>query len=128
MVASEPVFRLPDFEKPLELRTDASDRAIRGVVVQKGHPVAFESRKLKDAKMQYFAHEKEMSAMIRYLLNWRHFFLGTHFVLRIDNMANTFFKTQKKLTRNKQGGRSTLKNLAFYENVSLKGTIWFLMH
>ena len=40
-VASEPVLRLPSFELPFEVHTDASDKALRGVLVQ-GHPVAFE--------------------------------------------------------------------------------------
>jgi len=49
-VASAPVLGLPDFEKPFEVHTDASDRAIGGVLVQEGHPIAFESRKLSDAE------------------------------------------------------------------------------
>src|SRR5262249_714206 len=47
-VATEPVLRLPDFELPFEVHTDASDGAIGGVLVQEGHPVAYESRKFKD--------------------------------------------------------------------------------
>ncbi|RVW96894.1 Transposon Tf2-8 polyprotein [Vitis vinifera] len=40
------VLRLPDLELPFEVQTDASDKALRGVLVQEGHLVAFESRKL----------------------------------------------------------------------------------
>jgi hypothetical protein len=43
-VASEPVLHLPNFELPFEVHTDASDKAIGGVLVQEGHHVAFESR------------------------------------------------------------------------------------
>ena len=46
VVSSEPVLRLPDFELPFEVHTDASDKAIGGVLVQKKHHVAYESRKL----------------------------------------------------------------------------------
>ena len=64
---SAPVLGLPDFEKPFKIHTDASDRAIGGVLVQEGHPIAFESRKLSDAEQNYLTHEKEMTAVVHYL-------------------------------------------------------------
>ena len=42
------------------MHTDASDKAIGGVLVQEDYPVAFESRKLNDAEQIYSTHEKEM--------------------------------------------------------------------
>ena len=45
-ITSEPVLRLPALMLPFEVHMDASDRALGGVLVQEGHPVAFESRKL----------------------------------------------------------------------------------
>ena len=97
-VTSEPVLRLPDFELPFEVHTDASDRAMGGVLVQEGHPIAYESRKLKDAEQRYSAHEKEMAAVVHCLEIWKHYLLGTKFVVVTDNVANTYFKTQKKLS------------------------------
>ena len=55
--------------------------------------MAFESRKLNDAKKRYSTHEKEMVVVVHYLQVWRVYLLGTRFVVRIDNVANTFFKT-----------------------------------
>ena len=92
-VASTPVLGLPDFEKPFEVNTDASDRAIGGVVVQEGHPIAFESRKLSDAEQNYSTHEKEMMTVVHCLGIWRVYLLGPKFIVKTDNIANTFFKT-----------------------------------
>lgn len=60
-VMEEPVLRLPDHSKPFEVHTDASDFAIGGVLVQEGHPIAYESRKLNDTERRYSVHEKEMT-------------------------------------------------------------------
>ncbi|RVW26159.1 Retrovirus-related Pol polyprotein from transposon 297 [Vitis vinifera] len=49
-ISTELVLRLPDLDLPFEVQTDASDRALGGVLVQEGHPVAFESRKLNNAE------------------------------------------------------------------------------
>lgn len=90
--------RLLDFKKPFEVNTDASNKATGGVLSQKGHPIASESRKLKDAKQQYTAHEKGMIAVVHCFQAWRHDLLGSKFVIRTDNVMNTCFKTQRKLT------------------------------
>lgn len=58
---------LPDFSKPYEVETDASDFAIGGVLMQEGHSVAFESRKLNDAERRYTVQEKEMTAVVHCL-------------------------------------------------------------
>ncbi|KAK9113309.1 hypothetical protein Syun_020106 [Stephania yunnanensis] len=95
----EPVLGLPNFDLPFEVHADASDRALGAVLVQDGHPIAFESRKLKDAEQRYPAHEKEMLAVIHALQLWRHYLLGTRFVVRTDNAAITYFMNQKKLNQ-----------------------------
>ncbi|KAL9256840.1 Retrovirus-related Pol polyprotein from transposon 17.6-like protein [Drosera capensis] len=98
VVSSEPVLSLADHSKPFEVHTDASDFAIGGVLMQEGHPIAFESRKLNDTERRYSVHEKEMTAVIHCLLTWRHYLLGSKFVVMTDNVATSYFQTQKKLT------------------------------
>ena len=79
------------------MHTDASDRALGGVLVEEGHLVAFKSRKLDAVEQRYNTHEKEMTTVIHCLETWKHYLMGTWFIVVIDNVANTFFKTQKKL-------------------------------
>nr|XP_016483866.1 PREDICTED: uncharacterized mitochondrial protein AtMg00860-like [Nicotiana tabacum] len=38
-IASEPILKLPDFDLPFKLHTDASDYTVGGVLVQEDHPV-----------------------------------------------------------------------------------------
>ena len=45
-ITSELVLRLLNLELPFEVHTDASDKALGGVLVQERHPIAFKSRKL----------------------------------------------------------------------------------
>ena len=66
-ITEEPVFSLPDLNKPFELHTDASDFVIGGVLMQEGHPIAFESRKPNDTERRYTVQEKEMTAVIHCL-------------------------------------------------------------
>ena len=42
-VSLEPILKLPDFMKPFEVHTNASDKVVGGVLVQEEHPIAFES-------------------------------------------------------------------------------------
>ena len=66
-VIEVPVLVLSDFSIPFEVHTDASDFAIGGVLMQEGHPVAYENRKLNDTERRYTVHEKEMTAVVHCL-------------------------------------------------------------
>ena len=97
-ISTKPVLRLPDLDLPFKVQKNASNRALGGVLVQEGHPMEFESRKLNSVKQKYSTHEKEMTIVVHCLQQWRHFLLRSIFIVVTDNVANTFFKTQKKLS------------------------------
>ncbi|KAE8708553.1 Detected protein of unknown function [Hibiscus syriacus] len=63
-----------------------------------GHPIAFESRKLNDTERRYTVQEMEMTSIIHCLRVWRHYLLGAHFTIKTDNVATSYFQTQKKLS------------------------------
>ena len=89
---------IPDHTKVFEVHTNASDFAIRGVLMQDRHPTAFDSHKLNDTKRHYTMQEKEMTAIVHCLCTWRHYLLGFHFIVKTDNVATSYFQTQKKLS------------------------------
>ena len=89
-LASAPVLPLPDFERQFIVTTDASDVAL-GVVLEQnfGHglqPVAYASRKLNKAEINYSAYERELLGIVWALGQWRHYFSSHHsVVVRTDH-------------------------------------------
>ncbi|KAJ9521268.1 hypothetical protein QJQ45_023012 [Haematococcus lacustris] len=102
-MASSPVVRPPDFSLPFTVKTDASLFAIGAVLTQQDssgaeYVVAYESRKLNPAQVNYPAHERELLAVLHALTTWRHYLLGRPFIVETDNSATTHVLTQSNLT------------------------------
>ena len=71
-----PVLKSPDLNQSFELVTDACDEGIGAVLLQDKRPVAFESRKLVPAELNYTTTEKECLAVIHALKIWRCYLEG----------------------------------------------------
>jgi hypothetical protein len=71
-----PLLRTPHERLPYEVVTDASDLGLGAVLLQEGQPVAFESRKLNSAELNYNVTEKEMLAVVHALRVWRCYLEG----------------------------------------------------
>ena len=105
-ITSGPVLRHPDPALPFTVETDASDFAMGAVLSQPSvenpdilHPVAFFSRKLEPAERNYDVHDKELLAIICSLENWRHFLVGSPFVVSVvcDHRNLIFFQSRRIL-------------------------------
>lgn len=103
-LVTSPVLILPNPEKPFTVFFDAaSTNAIGGILCQKGednklHPVAYESRQLRDNEKNYPVHEQELLAFIHCLNKWRHYLDGLRFSVFTDNKSLATLKTNKNLS------------------------------
>ena len=70
---SAPILQYPRRDGDYQMETDASDASIGGVLrikTKSGEflPVAYESRKLTNGKCRYPIHDKELLAMVHFLV------------------------------------------------------------
>jgi transposase InsO family protein len=104
-LVSAPVLAHFNPQLPSRVETDASDGVVGGILSQKHldgewHPVAFFSKTMIDAELNYPIHDKEMLAIVLSLLYWRVHLVGTFDIIQIvsDHKALEYFMTTKALT------------------------------
>lgn len=66
----------PDFSKPFELTTDASNMALGAVLSQERNPITFISRTLNKTEQNYATNEKELLAVVWALQKLRNYLYG----------------------------------------------------
>lgn len=85
LLTSEPVLAYPDFSKPFELVTDASNYAIGCVLQQNGHPISYASRTLNPAETNYSTIEKELLAIVFGCKYHECYLFGKTFTIKSDH-------------------------------------------
>jgi hypothetical protein len=63
-LTTTPLLALLDFGKTFEIECDASGVGIEGVLMQKGHPIAYFSEKLSGPTLNYSIYDKELYALV----------------------------------------------------------------
>jgi hypothetical protein len=103
-MATAPILRLPDMEKALIVRTDASDTGLGAVMLQEHDgekfPVLFLSRKLNGAEKAYATIEKECLAIVWAIDKLKHYLIGKEFQLETDHKPLTWLH-QAKITNSR---------------------------
>jgi len=100
-----PVLATHDPELPMVLETDASDFAVGACLSQKHdgklQPVAYYSRKMTPAELNYDVHDKELLAIVVACKQWRSYLEGPKYPVQVwtDHKNLTTFTTTKILNR-----------------------------
>ena len=93
-LCSDQVLAYPDFKSQFILTTDASKLAVAAILsqVQDGveRPVAFASRQMNKAELNYTASEAEMLAVTWATKHFRCYLYGKKFLVRTDHSALTY--------------------------------------
>jgi len=84
------------------LEYDASGEGIGAVLMQRGHPIAFESRKLLPHERLYSIYDKEMLAIMQALAKFRQYLVDNRFREKTDHNSLKFFLEQKQLQERQQ--------------------------
>ena len=84
-----------------EVTTNASEdaKAVEAKLMQNGHPVAYESKKLNSHQVNYSIHDTKMCVIMNALERWQSFLLGKHFKIYTDHRSLVHFKTQSNLNQ-----------------------------
>ena len=105
-MSTAPVLRHYDLEMPCIVETDSSDFAIGAVFSQRDgegsvRPVAYASRVMLPAELNYSIHDKEFLAIVYTFKEWRHYLEGSQQQIQVltDHRSLETFLTTKQLTR-----------------------------
>ncbi|MCH81226.1 retrotransposon protein [Trifolium medium] len=86
-ITTAPVLGLPNFSEPFTLETDASGTGVGAVLGQRGHPIAYFSKKLSLRRQKQSAYIRELLAITEALAKFRHYLLGHKFVIKTDQKS-----------------------------------------
>ena len=97
IVSRETLLSYPNFSKTFEIHTDASKLQLGAVISQEGKPIAFYSRKLNPAQVNYTTTERELLSIVETLKEFRNILLGQSIKVYTDHKNLTYktFNTER---------------------------------
>ncbi|MCO5580733.1 hypothetical protein L7F22_034603 [Adiantum nelumboides] len=113
-IISQPVLVLPDLSKPFEVQCDACGDCFGAVLLQEGHAIAYESRRLSSDEQILGIFEKELLAVLHALDSWKHYLLETPFILRTDHQSLKYFMALTKLSNKQMRWANFLSRFNFH--------------
>lgn len=100
LLCNDPILQYPDFEKPFNLTTDASNYAL-GAILSQGaigsdRPVCYASRTLSETEQKYSTIEKELLAIVWATKYFRPYLFGHKFKIITDHKPLTWLFSLKE--------------------------------
>jgi hypothetical protein len=96
---SAPIIQPPDWSLPFEIMCDASDYVVRAVLgqtkVRKHHAIAYASKTLIGAQLNYATTEKELLVVVFAIGNFRSYLVGAKVIVYTDHAALKYLLTKK---------------------------------
>ena len=119
-LVSAPMLATPDNSKPYVVHTDASGYAVGATLSQRDEhgdlkPVAYMSKKMNSAQLNYAVHEWELLAVIEALKAWRCYLYGSSTPIDIytDHHSLTYLSTQPNLSPRQSRWVEQLQDYSF---------------
>lgn len=97
-LTNAPVLALPNFSLPFVVICDASKEGLGAVLMQQGKPLAYESRRLLPAEVNYTVTEQELLAVVHALKIWRCYLEGPKFTVVTDHNPLVHLPSQPHLS------------------------------
>ena len=92
MLCKHAMLAYPDFEKPFDLYTNASNLQLGATLVQDGKPISFYTRKLNSAQQNYTVGKKELLGIVEGFKAFEGILRGTDVTVHTDHM-NLLYKS-----------------------------------
>jgi hypothetical protein len=119
-LATQPVLLMPNQDEPFYLTCDASDVATGAILQQKDdkghlHPIAYFSKSLNQPERNYPIYDKELLAIIKALLHWRHYLMGAKHQITVfsDHKNLEYFMKGQNLSQRQQRWMTKLTDFDF---------------
>jgi len=90
MISKETLLTFPNFQMPFYVHADASKYQLGGVISQDNKPIAFYSRKLNSAQINYTTGERELLSIVETLKAYRNILLGQQIIVYTDHKNLTY--------------------------------------
>jgi hypothetical protein len=114
LLASAPILKVADPNEDFVVCTYACKEGLGGVLMQNGHVICYESRKLKEHEINYAVHDLELATIVHALRMSRHYLMGRKIELRIEQSGLKYVFEQPTLNDRQTRWLEFLSEYNFY--------------